>query len=154
MTDEVTADHIYLMPLTVASLEQILQERSVDAVLPTMGGQTALNLCIEADQQGLWGKHQVKIIGVEIDAIERTENREIFRQLMIDIGMPIATSKIANSFLEGKETAQEIGFPLVIRPSFTLGGYGGSFVHNKEELNDASGKNMSWNYCETMTTMW
>jgi len=137
MTDEVTADHIYLLPLTVASLAQILEEREIDAVLPTMGGQTALNLCIEADEQGLWEKHQVKIIGVEIEAIERTENREIFRQLMIDIGIAVATSKIANSFLEGKETAQEIGFPLVIRPSYTLGGYGGSFVHHKDELEDA-----------------
>lgn len=134
MTDELTADHIYLLPLTIASLEQILQERDIDCVLPTMGGQTALNLCIEADQVGLWDKYDVRIIGVDIDAIERTENRELFRQLMIDIDIPVATSIIANSMLEGKEAAQKIGFPLVIRPSYTLGGYGGGFCHKPSEF--------------------
>src|SRR5690606_20249481 len=109
MTDNVTADHVYLLPLTPASIEQILQERQIDAVLPTMGGQTALNLCIEADELGLWEKYNVRIIGVDINAIETTENREKFRQLMIDLGIAVAPSKIANSFLEGKEVAQEIG---------------------------------------------
>lgn len=137
MTDPVTADHIYLLPLTVASLEKILQERQIDAVLPTMGGQTALNLAIEADEYGLWEKYKVRIIGVDINAIEKTENRDLFRQLMIDIEVPIATSKIANSYLEAKEVAQEIGYPLVIRPSYTLGGYGGGFVHSKNEFDEA-----------------
>ncbi|MEZ5023272.1 MAG: carbamoyl-phosphate synthase large subunit [Chitinophagales bacterium] len=134
MTDELTADHIYLKPLTVQSLEEILKERQIDCVLPTMGGQTALNLCIEADEVGLWDKYNVRLIGVDIAAIETTENREKFRQLMIDIDIPVAPARIANSILEGMEAAQEIGFPLVIRPSFTLGGYGGGFVHNKEEF--------------------
>jgi len=137
MTDPVTADHVYLLPLTIESFEQILQERQIDAVLPTMGGQTALNLAIEADEAGIWDKYNVKMIGVDVDAIELTENREKFRQHMIDMGISVATSQIANSFLEGKEIAQRIGFPLVIRPSYTLGGYGGGFVNNKEELNDA-----------------
>lgn len=137
MTDPVTADHIYLLPLTVDSLEKILKERQIDAVLPTMGGQTALNLCKEADEVGLWTKYNTKIIGVDIDAIERTENREQFRQLMIDLGIQVAPSKIANSFLEGKEIAQNIGFPLVIRPSYTLGGYGGGFVWKKEDFEEA-----------------
>lgn len=137
MTDPVTADHVYLLPLTVESIEKILQEQSIDAVLPTMGGQTALNLAIEADQIGLWEKYNVRIIGVDIDAIEKTENRDLFRQLMIDIEVPIATSKIANSYLEAKEVAQEIGYPLVIRPSYTLGGYGGGFVHAKEDFDVA-----------------
>lgn len=137
MTDPVTADKIYLLPLTVASLEQILQERQIDAVLPTMGGQTALNLCKEADEIGLWDKYNVKIIGVDIAAIEKTENREQFRQLMIDLGIGVAPSKVANSFLEGKEIAQKIGFPLVIRPSYTLGGTGGGFVWKKEEFDAA-----------------
>ena len=137
MTDPVTADHIYLLPLTVESLETILKEQKIDAVLPTMGGQTALNLAIEADEVGLWEKYNVRIIGVDINAIEKTENRDLFRQLMIDIDIPIATSKIANSYLEAKEVAQEIGFPLVIRPSYTLGGYGGGFVHAKEDFDEA-----------------
>ncbi|WCT12619.1 carbamoyl-phosphate synthase large subunit [Mucilaginibacter jinjuensis] len=137
MTDKVIADHVYLLPLTTESIEKILQEQKIDAVLPTMGGQTALNLCIEADEQGLWKKYGVRIIGVDIAAIEKTENREAFRQLMVDIGVGVAKSKIANSFLEGKEGAQEIGFPLVIRPSYTLGGKGAGFVHRKEDFDAA-----------------
>lgn len=137
MTDNVVADHVYLLPLTCESIEQILQEQKIDAVLPTMGGQTALNLCIEASNRGIWEKYGVKVIGVDVAAIEKTENREEFRKLMIDIGVGIATSKIANSFLEGKEAAQEIGFPLVIRPSYTLAGTGGGFVHRKEDFDAA-----------------
>ncbi len=137
MTDKVIADHVYLLPLNCDSLELILQERKIDAVLPTMGGQTALNLCKEAEERGIWQKYGVKIIGVDIAAIEKTENREAFRQLMVDIGIGVAPSKIANSFLEGKEAAQEIGFPLVIRPSYTLGGSGGGFVHKKEQFDAA-----------------
>ena len=137
MTDNVIADHVYLLPLTCESIEQILIEQKIDAVLPTMGGQTALNLCIEADERGLWKKYGVRIIGVDIAAIEKTENREEFRQLMVDIGVGVAKSKIANSFLEGKEAAQEIGFPLVIRPSYTLGGKGAGFVHKKEDFDAA-----------------
>jgi carbamoyl-phosphate synthase large subunit len=137
MTDKVIADHVYLLPLNTESIEKILQEQKIDAVLPTMGGQTALNLCIEADEQGLWKKYGVRIIGVDIAAIEKTENREAFRQLMVDIGVGVAKSKIANSFLEGKEGAQEIGFPLVIRPSYTLGGKGAGFVHRKEDFDAA-----------------
>jgi len=137
MTDEVIAEHIYLLPLTCESIEQILKERQIDAVLPTMGGQTALNLCIEAHERGIWEKYGIRIIGVAIDAIEKTENREAFRQLMIDIGVDVAPSQVANSFLEGKEIAQEIGFPLVIRPSYTLGGNGGGFVHRKEDFDAA-----------------
>jgi len=134
MTDKVVADHVYLLPLTCESIEQILQEQQIDAVLPTMGGQTALNLCIEASNRGLWEKYDVKVIGVDVAAIEKTENREEFRQLMVDIGVGVAKSKIANSFLEGKEAAQEIGYPLVIRPSYTLGGTGGGFVHKKRRI--------------------
>jgi carbamoyl-phosphate synthase large subunit len=134
MTDKVIADHVYLLPLTPESIEQILQEQHIDAVLPTMGGQTALNLCIAVAERGIWEKYGVKIIGVDLAAIEKTENREAFRQLMVDIGVGVATSKIANSFLEGKEAAQHIGYPLVIRPSYTLGGKGAGFVHKKEDF--------------------
>jgi len=137
MTDKVIADHVYLRPLTVDSIEEILIEQKIDAVLPTMGGQTALNLCKEAEERGIWEKHGVKVIGVDVAAIEKTENREAFRQLMVDIGVGVANSRIANSFLEGKEAAQEIGYPLVIRPSYTLGGSGGGFVHKKEEFDAA-----------------
>ncbi|MFT4154867.1 carbamoyl-phosphate synthase large subunit [Parafilimonas sp.] len=137
MTDPMMADKVYLLPLTVESIEQILQESEIDAVLPTMGGQTALNLCIEADELGIWEKYNVRLIGVDIQAIKVAEDREKFRQLMLDIDIKVAPSRVANSFLEGKEFAQEIGFPLVIRPSFTLGGTGGGFVHDKSELDEA-----------------
>ncbi len=137
MTDKLIGDHVFLLPLTCESLEQILQEQKIDAVLPTMGGQTALNLCKEAEERGIWEKYGVRIVGVDIAAIEKTENREEFRQLMVDIGIGVAKSKIANSFLEGKEAAQEIGFPLVIRPSYTLGGSGGGIVHKKEDFDHA-----------------
>lgn len=137
MTDPVTADHVYLLPLEVESLEKILQEQKIDAVLPTMGGQTALNLCIEADKMGLWEKYGVRIIGVDIDAINITEDREQFKNLMADIGIGTAPARTANSFLKGKEIAQEFGFPLCIRASFTLGGTGATFVFNKEEFDKA-----------------
>ncbi len=137
MTDKVIADRVYLLPLTCESIEQILKEQQIDAVLPTMGGQTALNLCKEAEERGIWEKYNVRIVGVDIAAIEKTENREEFRKLMVEIGVGVAKSKIANSFLEGKEAAQEIGYPLVIRPSYTLGGSGGGFVHKKEDFDHA-----------------
>jgi len=145
MTDPVTADHIYLLPLTVESIIQVLEERQIDAVLPTMGGQTALNLAIEAGEQGVWERYDVRLIGVDLDAIELTENREAFRKHMIEQGLSVAPSYIANSFLEGKEAAQKIGFPLVIRPSYTLGGTGGGFVHRAEDFDAAlrRGLNMS-----------
>ncbi len=137
MTDPVTADHIYLKPLTVESIREILEERQIDAVLATMGGQTALNLAIEAHNQGVWEKYNVKMIGVDIDAIELAENREEFRKHTLSLGLGAAPSIIANSFLEGKEAAQEIGFPLVIRPSYTLGGTGGGFCMVPEEFDEA-----------------
>jgi len=137
MTDPMMADKVYLLPLTVESIEQILEENKIDAVLPTMGGQTALNLAKEAEDLGVWEKYGVRLIGVDIKAIDKAEDREKFRQWMIELKVPVARAKTANSFLEGKEFAQEIGFPLVIRPSFTLGGTGGSFVHDKDELDEA-----------------
>ncbi len=137
MTDPMMADKVYLLPLTVESIEQILEENKIDAVLPTMGGQTALNLAKEAEDLGIWEKYGVRLIGVDIKAIDKAEDREKFRQWMIQLGVPVATAKTANSFLEGKEFAQDIGFPLVIRPSFTLGGTGGGFVHGKEDLDEA-----------------
>ena len=137
MTDKVTADHIYLKPLTKASIKEILEKHNIDAVLPTMGGQTALNLAIECDKAGLWDHFGVKIIGVDINAIETTEDREKFRVKMHEIGVGVCKGETATSFLKGKEIAQEIGFPLVIRPSFTLGGSGGGFVHTPEEFDKA-----------------
>ncbi len=144
MTDPVTADYVYLRPLTPESIEAILQEHqenielpAFDAVLPTMGGQTALNLAIECEKLGIWEKYGLRMIGVDTAAIETTENREAFKKLVLDLGLSVAPSYIANSYLEGKEAGQKIGFPLVIRPSYTLGGTGGGFVMKEEEFDEA-----------------
>ncbi|MDO8998934.1 MAG: carbamoyl-phosphate synthase large subunit [Bacteroidota bacterium] len=134
MTDKVTADNIYLLPLEVKSIIKILEERKIDAVLPTMGGQTALNLALKCEDLGIWKKYNIRMIGVDVDAIKVTEDRDLFRIRMNEIGVGMAPSKIAKSFLEGKSVAQEFGFPLVIRPSFTLGGSGGSVVYEKENF--------------------
>jgi len=137
MTDPSLADNVYLKPLTTKSIIEILKiHPEIDAVLPTMGGQTALNLCIEADDKGIWEDFNVELIGVDIDAINITEDREQFRKLMIEIGVGQAPSTTATSFLKGKEIAQEYGFPLVIRPSFTLGGFGASIVYKKEDFDE------------------
>ena len=137
MTDPSMADHIYLKPLTTKSIIEILEiHGDIDAVLPTMGGQTALNLCIEAQEKEIWSRFNVKIIGVDIDAIEITEDREKFRTLLNEIDIPVAPAESASSFLKGKEIAQRFGFPLVIRPSFTLGGTGASIVFEEDKFND------------------
>lgn len=137
MTDKVTADHIYLKPLTKKSIREILEKHNIDAVLPTMGGQTALNLCIDCDKAGIWQHYGVRIIGVDIKAIETTEDREQFRLKMLELGVGVCKGRTAKSFLEGKEIAQETGFPLVIRPSYTLGGTGGGFVNTPAEFDEA-----------------
>ncbi|MBP6073908.1 MAG: carbamoyl-phosphate synthase large subunit [Flavobacterium sp.] len=138
MTDPSMADHVYLKPLTTKSIIEILKAHpQIDAVLPTMGGQTALNLCIEADEKGIWKDFDVKLIGVDINAINITEDREQFKNLLNKIGVPQAPAKTANSFLQGKEIEQEFGFPLVIRPSFTLGGTGAAIVYKKEDFDGA-----------------
>jgi len=136
MTDPTMADHVYLKPLTTKSIIEVLKKHDIDAVLPTMGGQTALNLCIEADGKGIWKDFNVELIGVDIDAINITEDREQFKQLLRQIDIPVAEAETATSFLKGKEIAQKFGFPLVIRPSFTLGGTGASFVHTAEEFDE------------------
>jgi carbamoyl-phosphate synthase large subunit len=142
MTDPMNADHVYLKPLEKASIIHILENHKIDAVLPTMGGQTALNLAIDCDAAGIWEKYGVRIIGVDINAIETTEDREKFRLKMIEIGVGVCKGRTARSFLEGKEIAQETGFPLVIRPSFTLGGTGGGFVHDPKDFDAALNKGL------------
>jgi carbamoyl-phosphate synthase large subunit len=134
MTDKVTADNIYLLPLTKKSIVEILEKHQIDAVLPTMGGQTALNLAIECEEAGIWKKYDVDMVGVNIEAINTTEDREVFRKKMLEIGVNVCHGQSAKSFLEGKKLAQEIGFPLLLRPSFTLGGAGGAVVRKKENF--------------------
>ena len=135
MTDPVTADKIFLQELTPESIKQIVEQERPDAVLPTMGGQTALNLANTLHVQGYWEKMGVDVIGVDIDAINITEDRQLFRDLMEKIGIDQARSRVAKSLLEAKEITQELGgIPVVIRPSFTMGGSGGGIVWNPEEF--------------------
>jgi carbamoyl-phosphate synthase large subunit len=137
MTDPVTADNVYLKPLEKKYIVEILEKHKIDAVLPTMGGQTALNLAIDCEKAGIWKKYGVKVIGVDFNAIETTEDREKFRQKMLELNVGVCKGRAARSFLEGKQIAQEIGFPLVIRPSFTLGGTGGGFVNDASTFDEA-----------------
>ena len=139
MTDPMTADKVYLQELTPASIKEIVEKERPDAVLPTMGGQTALNLADTLHQQGYWAEQGIDVIGVDIDAIHITEDRQAFRDLMERVGIDQARSKVAKSLLEAKEIAQDLadgaGFkPTVIRPSFTLGGAGGGIVWNAEDF--------------------
>lgn len=135
MTDPVTADNVYLKPLEPKSIVQILEEHpDIDCVLPTMGGQTGLNLAMKCKEMGIWDKYNVRMIGVDVDAIELTEDREKFRKKMEEIGVPMAPQTTAKSFLEGKEAAQEYGFPVCIRASYTLGGAGAAIVYNQEDF--------------------
>ena len=149
MTDPMTADHVYLKPLTPESIEEILKEHldseegPIDAVLPTMGGQTALNLAKEVGELGIWEKYQVRLIGVDLQAIDKAEDRELFRQWMIDLDVPIAPARAANSLLEGKEIAQQLGLPIVVRPSYTLGGTGGGFALQQDELDEALNRGLT-----------
>jgi carbamoyl-phosphate synthase large subunit len=136
MTDKVVADNVYLEPLEPESIIKILQNHNIDAVLPTMGGQTALNLAIKCQELGIWEENNVEMIGVDIDAIEITENRESFRDLMERIGVGMAPQKTAKSFLEGKSVAQEFGFPVCIRASYTLGGAGAGVVYNEKDFDN------------------
>ena len=138
MTDPVTADNVYLLPLDRKSIIKILEAHpDIDAVLPTMGGQTGLNLAMDCEKAGIWDKYNVRTLAVDFKAIDIAEDREAFRKLMIDIGCPVLEARTARSFLQGKEIAQEIGFPLVLRASYTLGGTGGGFVNVPAEFDKA-----------------
>ncbi len=135
MTDPMMADAIYLKPLTVESIREIVAIEKPDAVIPTMGGQTALNLARDLHHQGFWEKNNIEIIGVDIDAIDITEDRQQFRDLMESIGIDQCRSKVAKSMLDAKEVTLELGgLPVVIRPSFTLGGMGGGIVWTQDEF--------------------
>ncbi len=135
MTDPMMADAIYLKPLTTQSIKEICAKEKIDAVLPTMGGQTALNLARDLHHQGFWAKNNIQIIGVDIDAIDITEDRQQFRDLMEKIGVDQCISYVAKSLLDAKEIAVKLGgFPLVIRPSFTMGGMGGGIIWSEDEF--------------------
>ncbi|MDB6426078.1 carbamoyl-phosphate synthase large subunit [Curtobacterium sp. 20TX0008] len=134
MTDPDFADATYIEPITSASLEEIIKIERPDAVLPTLGGQTALNAAIKLDAEGILAKYDVELIGAKVDAIQRGEDRQLFKELVLESGADVARSHIAHTLDEAKAFAQDLGYPLVVRPSFTMGGLGSGFAYNEEEL--------------------
>ena len=134
MTDPETADVTYIEPLNVASLERIIAKERPDALLPNLGGQSGLNLCAELNKEGILDKYRVKVIGVQVDAIERGEDRIEFKKTMDSLGIEMARSEVAYSVEEALAIADKLGYPVVLRPAYTMGGAGGGLVYNKEEL--------------------
>jgi carbamoyl-phosphate synthase large subunit len=135
MTDPIMADAVYMLPMTTDSIKEIVEKENPDAVLPTMGGQTGLNLCRDLEKENYWKDHNIKVIGVDIDAVELTEDRQLFRDKMEEIGIDQCKSRTAESLLDAKEIKEELGgLPIVIRPSFTMGGAGGGIVWNEDEF--------------------
>src|SRR5262245_49681116 len=136
MTDPELADRTYVEPLTVAFLEAVIAKEQPDAILPTVGGQTALNLAVELADAGVLEKYNVQLIGASIHAIKVAEDRQLFKDAMRSIGLDVPQSGLARSSNEAIDLARTLGFPLVIRPSFTLGGVGGGIAYNIEEFRD------------------
>ena len=134
MTDPDTADITYIEPLNVQRLEQIIEKERPDALLPNLGGQSGLNLCSELQSAGILDKYNVKVIGVQVDAIERGEDRIEFKNTMNSLGIEMARSDVAYSVEEALQIADGLGYPVVLRPAYTMGGAGGGLVYNKEEL--------------------
>ena len=134
MTDPETADVTYIEPLNIERLEQIIAKERPDALLPNLGGQSGLNLCAELNKAGILDKYDVKVIGVQVDAIERGEDRIEFKKTMNDLGIEMARSEVAYSVEEALSIAEKLGYPVVLRPAYTMGGAGGGLVYNKDEL--------------------
>jgi carbamoyl-phosphate synthase large subunit len=143
MTDEAIADKVYIEPLTVHSIEEIIKKEKPDGLIGTLGGQTGLNLTVQLHEQGILEKYHVELLGTSVESIQKGEDREKFRNLMIEIGEPIPESAIIQSLEEGYEFVRKIGFPVIIRPAYTLGGDGGGFAYNEEEFETVLKKGLS-----------
>ncbi|XRO75091.1 carbamoyl-phosphate synthase large subunit [Methanocaldococcus sp. 28A] len=143
-TDTDMADKVYLEPLHPKIVEKIIEKERPDAILPTMGGQTGLNLALELHRRGILDKYGIKLLGSNIKTIEIAEDRELFAKAMAEINEPVTKCKAVNSVDEALEFAEEIGYPVIVRPAFTLGGTGGGIAHNKEELIDIASKGLKY----------
>src|SRR5205807_8140830 len=137
MTDPEFADRTYIEPITPEVVEAILEREKPDAILPTMGGQTALNVAMELNRNGALARHNVKLIGANAQAIAKGEDRQLFKEAMLRIGLDVPRSGIAHSIADANCVAETIGkFPLIVRPAFTLGGSGGGIAYNRVELEE------------------
>jgi len=134
MTDPDLSDAVYIEPLTAEYVEKVIEKEKVDALLATLGGQTALNLAVELHEKGILEKHKVKLIGVDVETIRMAEDRELFKEAMKKSGLEVLRSRLVSKITDALEVAQELGYPVIIRPSFTLGGTGGGIAYNTEEL--------------------
>jgi carbamoyl-phosphate synthase large subunit len=137
MTDEHVADRVYIEPLTVEALERVIERERPDALLPTLGGQTGLNLAMDLHRLGVLGRHHVRLLGADAEVIRKAEDREAFKQLLLELGEPVPPSRVCESLAEAGEFEGEVGLPLVVRPAFTLGGTGGGFVTAHDEFEAA-----------------
>ena len=143
MTDPETADEVYIEPLNVERLTQIIEKERPDALLPNLGGQSGLNLSSALANEGILDKYGVEVIGTPIDAIERGEDRDIFKQTMADLGIEMARSEVSHTVEEAEKIVAEIGFPVVVRPAYTMGGAGGGFAYNMEEFQTIAARGLS-----------
>ena len=143
MTDPGMADHTYIEPLTVDSIEKIIAKERPDALLPNLGGQTALNLAISLQDNGILDKYNVQVIGVDLNAIKRGEDRIIFKETMNQLGVPMAKSEPCYTVEEAEKIANELGYPVVLRPAYTMGGTGGGIVYNVEELREVVARGLA-----------
>ena len=134
MTDTSIADKVYMEPLTVEYLSKILRFERPDAIVPGIGGQTGLNLAMELQRQGVLEECGVELLGTNYESIQKAEDRELFKELCLELGEPVVPSEITHSVEEAVRAAEEIGYPVILRPAFTLGGTGGGFAENEEEL--------------------
>ncbi|MBQ6348274.1 MAG: carbamoyl phosphate synthase large subunit, partial [Clostridia bacterium] len=138
MTDKALADEIYLEPLTVETVKRIIEKEKPDSMLAGLGGQTGLTMAMQLDKEGFLEAHGVKLIGTNVEAIDKAEDRQLFKDTMESIGEPVIPSDIAEDVDTALRIAQEIGYPVIIRPAFTLGGTGGGVAYNKEEMRAAA----------------
>lgn len=143
MTDHTVADKVYMEPLTIEFLKKIIQKEQPDALLPTLGGQTGLNLAIELEQAGILKEYGVTLLGSSLDAIEKAEDREKFRSLMKEINEPVPDSRIVTTVEEALNFASDIGFPLIVRPAYTLGGTGGGMCYDQKQLKEITRAGLS-----------
>ena len=143
MTDPGTADHTYIEPLTPECIEKVIARERPDALLPNLGGQTALNMASSLDEAGILKKYNVQVIGVDLEAIKRGEDRIEFKKTMASIGVPVPASEPAESVEEGEKIAAQLGYPVVLRPAYTMGGTGSGIVYNVEELREVMARGLS-----------